>query len=238
MCELSTELSTGTVQTMGKLTQLLNYVVTNPKAVIHFYASSMQLAIEYNALYLLVPKIQSRAAGYFYLTATCGIEHSRPYNGPFHVYCCVVRAVLSLATEAELAALMHISKEVCPLCTALTEMGHLQNTTTSTTDNSTATEISNATVKQQQSKSVDMQFYWVRDRISQGRFSVIWKEGKRNSADYVTEHHTKSHHAVICLTCLFNLSNLTRDYFQLVVDDKKEVLIGTRLIGNSLCSIV
>jgi hypothetical protein len=55
---------------------LLNYVSTSPEAVIRFYAISMQLTIESNALYLSVSKAQAGAAGYFYLTATPAIENT------------------------------------------------------------------------------------------------------------------------------------------------------------------
>jgi hypothetical protein len=88
-----------------------------------------------------------------------------------------MKEVLSLATETEVGALFHNSKETCPLGTALTKMGHLQKTTTITTDNSTACWISNTNVKQCQSKAINMCFYWVRDGVSQGHFTVIWKKG-------------------------------------------------------------
>jgi hypothetical protein len=49
--ELSIKLAIGTVQTVKKLTQILNYVATSPEAIIRFYASSMQLATESDSLY-------------------------------------------------------------------------------------------------------------------------------------------------------------------------------------------
>jgi len=165
--ELSTEMATGTVKTMSKLSQLLDYLSTNPEAIIQYYPSSMQLAIESDASYLSVSKARSRAAGFFYLTSNQGLPTSGPYNGPIHVYCCVMKEVLSSAAEAELGALFHNAKEACPLQIALTEMGHPQNATSLSTDNSTAAGISNSTVKQCRSKAIDMSFYWVRDHVSQ-----------------------------------------------------------------------
>jgi hypothetical protein len=182
---------------MSKLTQLLDYLHTNPEAVIRFYASSMQLAIESDASHLSVSKARSWAAGFFYLTSNQGLPHSRPYNGPIHVYCCVMKEVLSSAADAELGALFHNSKEACPLQIALTKMGHPQHATSLSTDNSTAAGISNSTVKQRRSKAINMQYYWLRNRISQGQFAVVWKKGKGNLADYFTKHHPKSHHAAI-----------------------------------------
>jgi hypothetical protein len=103
------------MKTMVKLNQLLDYLSTNPKAIIRFYPSSIQLTIESDASYLLVSKALVRAARYFYLTSNEGLPHSRPYNGPIHVYCCVMKEILSLAAKAELGALFHNSKEACQL---------------------------------------------------------------------------------------------------------------------------
>jgi hypothetical protein len=38
----------------------------------------------------------------------------------------------------------------------------------------------NKTVKQKQSKSMDMRFYWLQDRVKQGQFRVFWAPGKIN----------------------------------------------------------
>ena len=39
-----------------------------------------------------------------------------------------------------------------------------------------------------------MRFYWVRGRIQQNYFHILWEEGKKNLADYVTKHHPIWHH--------------------------------------------
>jgi hypothetical protein len=85
------------------------------------------------------------------------------------MYCCGMKEVLSLAANVELGALFHYSKEACPLQIALTKMGHPQNTTTLSTDNFTA---AGSNVKQRRSKAINMRYYWVCDRISQGQFTV------------------------------------------------------------------
>jgi hypothetical protein len=48
------------------------------------------------------------------------------------------------------------------------------------TDNSTADGIMNKTVKQKQSKSMDMRFYWLQDRVEQGQFKKNSAPGKIN----------------------------------------------------------
>jgi hypothetical protein len=102
-------------------------------------------------------------------------------------------------------------------------MGHPQNTTTITTDKATAAGISNVTVKQYHSKAIDMQHYCVRDRVSEGQFTVVWKKGKGNLADYFTKHHPTSHHVTIRSMYLHHSASPARNHFQLLAEDKEEV---------------
>jgi hypothetical protein len=87
-----------------------------------------------------------------------------------------MKEVLSSAAESKLGALFHNGKEACPLCTALSELGHPQPATVIITDNSTAAGIANDSVKQKRSKSMDMRFYWICDRVRQGHFTIQWKK--------------------------------------------------------------
>jgi hypothetical protein len=215
LSDLSTEQANGTRKTLFKFNQLLDYCHTNPEATVHFLASGMQVTIESNASYLSVSKAKSRAAGYFYLST-----RSQPItNVAIHVYCHIMREVVSSAAEAELGALFHSSKEACPLRIALEELGHLQSPTSLITDNPTASGIANDTVKQHQSKAIDVRFYWIRDRICQGQFTVEWKKGERNLADYFMKHHPKRNHVQIRSMYLFNPSNPNRNYFECLSDD-------------------
>jgi hypothetical protein len=68
-------------------------------------------------------------------------------------------------------------------------MGHPQPATPIATDNSTSSGIMNRTVKHQCSKTMDMRFYWVQDRVDQEQFIVYWAPGHGNLADYFTKHH-------------------------------------------------
>eukprot|EP00957_Ditylum_brightwellii_P081699 6215598-Ditylum_brightwellii.AAC.1 len=54
------------------------------------------------------------------------------------------------------------------------EMGHVQPPTPIMTDNSTACGIINRTVKQCRTRTIDMRFYWVRNRCAQHHFTVYW----------------------------------------------------------------
>ena len=83
-------------------------------------------------------------------------------------------------------------KEV--LRTSLEVMGHPQGPTPMQTDNSTASCIINKTVKQRRSKSIDMRFYWVRDRCKKKHFLIYWAPGKYNMCDYHTKFHYTLYH--------------------------------------------
>ena len=73
-------------------------------------------------------------------------------------------------------------------------MGHPQPPTAVVTDNSTAHGIANNNLKLKQSKTMDMRFFWVRDRVKQNHFKIHWEKGKVNRADYFTKHHSAAHH--------------------------------------------
>lgn len=167
-----------------------------------------------------MPKARSRAAGYQYL----GNKYP-PANGAINVLCHIMREVVSSAAEAELGALFYNGKEACPIRTALEELGHPQPATPIITDNSTATGIANETVKQKRSKAVDMRFYWIRDRVRQGQFTIHWKKGILNKADYHSKHHPSSHHQLVRPSYLYEPNAPAKNYFQ-CLQDKEDNLVN------------
>ena len=58
--------------------------------------------------------------------------------------------------------------------------------------------------KQEQSKAMDMRFYWVKYRIMQGQFYIYWRRGRDNLADYFTKYHSPAHHKLMRSTYLIN----------------------------------
>eukprot|EP00957_Ditylum_brightwellii_P108181 8253583-Ditylum_brightwellii.AAC.1 len=73
-------------------------------------------------------------------------------------------------------------------------MGHPQPATLIQVDNSTVHGIVNSNIRQQKSKAIDMQFYWVKDCMRQKQYRVYWEPGTNNCADYFTNHHPTAHH--------------------------------------------
>jgi hypothetical protein len=102
--------------------------------------------------------------------------------------------VLASAAKAEVDGLFINGQEACPIHLTLEEMGHPQPTTPIITDNECAQGIANDTVKQRRSKAIDMRFYWIRDRVQQGNYRILWQHGAHNLAHYFTKHHPPSHH--------------------------------------------
>ena len=65
------------------------------------------------------------------------------------------------------------------------------------TDNETAKGFIKGLIKQKQSRTFDRQFWWLKDRVAQLQFNVMWDPGIYNLADYFTKHHSGSHHACV-----------------------------------------
>ena len=87
-------------------------------------------------------------------------------------------------------------------------MGHPQDQPTPVvTDNSTADGFANDTTKIKRSKAMDMRFYWIKDRVRQGHFKVLWQKGQNNLANYFTKHHPPSHHIAMRPTYLYENNN-------------------------------
>jgi hypothetical protein len=85
-------------------------------------------------------------------------------------------------------------------------MGHRQPATKLITDNSTADGILNGKIKQNRSKGIDMRYYWLRNCVKQGQFTVQWEPGKFNLANYFTKHHPPAHHIALQPVYLFDVN--------------------------------
>jgi len=210
---------------MEALTQLLNYCATHPDACIRYHASDMILWAHSDASYLTAPKGRSRAAGYYFLSSQPPITLTAddpvpPDNGLLHVLCQIMRQVVASAAEAKLGALFLNAQTACPIRTALDELGHPQLATLLQMDNSTACGIINDTIKQKQSKAIDMRFYWIRDRTHQGQFYIFWRPGNTNRADYFSKHHPAKHHQAMQPSYLQQPTNQHNYYAALMWQQK------------------
>jgi hypothetical protein len=138
-----------TQKTMQRVKQLLDYMHSNPAAVIRFYASDMILNVHSDASYLSAGKGRSRAGGYFFL-GSLPIDHEPiQLNGNIAITCTILRLVAASAAEAELGALFLNTHEAKVIRLTLQELGHKQPPTPIHIDNTTAVGIVNNTIKRQ-----------------------------------------------------------------------------------------
>ena len=184
----------------------------------------MLLTVESDCSYLSEPKAHSRWAGFHFLgEANTASLLSRP-NSPIHAPCQILKEVVSSTAEGALATVFHNAKESCPLHICLDKLGHLQPPTPIITDNTTTAGIANDTIKQKRSKAIDMRFYWIRDQIKQGQFTVLWRKGLLNRTDYMTKHHSAKHHRDIRSAYLHDPNARTHIYFDVLQETANAAL--------------
>jgi hypothetical protein len=66
-------------------------------------------------------------------------------------------------------------------------MGHPQPPTPLFCDNDVAIGLATDTINLKMSKSLDMRFHWLWDRVRQGYFRIIFVPGHSNVADFFTK---------------------------------------------------
>ena len=207
LSDLASQQSAATERTAAAVTKFLNYCATHPNATLRYSASDMQLCIHTDASYLNASKGRSRIGSHHYLGHHLPAAPLR--NAPILNQASILRMVVSSAAEAEVGGLFQGGKDGVLLRQTLTDMGWPQTATRLTTDNSTARGIVNDSIKQQRSRTIDMRFYWLRDRVRQGQFTVVWAPGSTNLADYFTKHHPPHHHRAMRPVYLHQASAIT-----------------------------
>ena len=126
-------------------------------------------------------------------------ENGKPIhlNGAFHVSSMIMRFAVASTAEAKLCALYDNYQTGIIFRLMLKKMEHPQPKTTVHCNNATAVGIGTNSIKQQRSCSMEMQFYWVGDKMAQGMCDISWHLGMENIADYQSKHHLGSHHVNI-----------------------------------------
>ena len=194
--DIGTQQAQPTTQVMDKVQQLLDYASTYPQVYIRFYASDMQLHVDTDAAFLVLPKACSRIAGYFrFLNNQVPHIQHHDNNGAIFIECKTLCSVVTSAAESETHGVFHNATKILPLRHLLTDMGHIQTQPTPVrTDNSTAAGFTNKNMIMKHSKTWDMQLHWLQDPNNNKHFKVFWDKGINNGADYHTKHHSTIHH--------------------------------------------
>jgi hypothetical protein len=85
----------------------------------------------------------------------------------------------------------------CDNAMALMDMGHPKPKTPVHCDNAMAVGIANNTIKRQCSRSMEMRFFWIGDKVAQGMYRLCWYPSQENLADCQSKHHTGLHHIAV-----------------------------------------
>ena len=164
--------------------RLLAYCARYPKNALPYNACDMILHIQSDASYLSRPNARSVAGAIFYLGNK---DQSTHINGSIHAISTIIPSVVSSAAEAEDAALFIAGQEAVSLRNTLHSLGYPQGQTVILCDNKCAEGVALDIIKPKRTKSIDMRYHWIRDRIQQQQFIVAWRKGANNLADFFTK---------------------------------------------------
>jgi len=198
LSEISSQQAAPTENTMKHVNQFLVYMWTHPDAIIRYRASDMILNVHSYASYLSVPKVQSRAGGYFFLGSIPHDGDPIQLNGAIHDTCTILMLVTASTADAQLGALFLNAQKAKVFRLVLAELGHLKPPTTIHIDNTTTVGIFNNTIKQQRSQAMETQFFWLLDGKTQRYFLFYYQPVQENVGNYPSKHHTADMHELGC----------------------------------------
>ena len=101
---------------LPKLQQLMDYANIYQHVFVRYYASDMQLNVDTDAAFLVLPKARSCIAGYFWLPNDPeGPKRQYIDNLPILIECKTLRLVVSSAAESETHSTFHNAKKSLPI---------------------------------------------------------------------------------------------------------------------------
>ena len=101
---------------MNKLQRFMDYTNTYPNTYVRFYASDIQLMIDSDSVYMVLPKAHSRIVGYFRLANVTTNQYKYLKNGAILIECHILRDVVTSAAETETKGLFQNAKNSLPIC--------------------------------------------------------------------------------------------------------------------------
>jgi hypothetical protein len=99
----------------------------------------------------------------------------------------MISCVVISAAEAELGAAFQNAQKGAQFRNTLIELGYPQQPTPILVDNTVAEGLANNTVNAKRSKSIDVRFFWLRDRVKHGEFTIQHLKGRWNISDFSTK---------------------------------------------------
>ena len=196
--EIGTQQAAPTENTMKEATWMMDFLAHHPDAKIRYFAGNMQLSVDSDAAYLVIPDAKSRYAGHFYLESLPNRlnYNGAPHNAPIHTECKIIPNVVCSAAEAECGGLFYNAQMALTFRRTLEAIGHPQRPTRIKTDNKTANSFVHASMRIKRSKTWDMRYHWLRENTTKKLLDIYWDKGSNNNADYHTKHHAPAVHKV------------------------------------------
>jgi hypothetical protein len=108
-------------------------------------------------------------------------------NAPIHCHSTGIPVVCAAVSESEYAGVFSNAQLGVDERACLSSLGYPQPPTTIFCDNECAVGLASDTVRARKSKSIDMRFDWIRDRVRQNQFVVSFIKGSLNLADFFTK---------------------------------------------------
>ena len=193
---IESALAHATQLTQRAADRLLAYFRNYPDNILVLKACNMRLHLQSDSSFGTRSHGRSVAGGIAYL----GNEDPTEINGPILVHSSVIQNVMASIGEAEYAAAFYTAQMASGLRKTLSDLGYPQPPTYILVDNEVASGIANNTIEPKRTKSIDMQFHWLRDRVHLQEFIVIWRKGIYNLADFFTKPlSVKDHESVMHL---------------------------------------
>jgi hypothetical protein len=140
----------------------------------------MILCAHSDAGFLNETKSHSRAGAHIFLSENKPLPRC---NGAILSIAKIIKFVMALAAESELAALFVTASEMIPHRLTLISMGWPQPKSPIQTDNSIAADVTNKTIVPCWADMMDMRFWWLHCRASQDQLPYYWDAGSKNWAD-------------------------------------------------------
>ena len=154
----------------------------------------MQLFIDSDAAYLVLPNAKSRIVGCFYLLLTSPANQELILNALILAICKTPHTVVASAAESETTGMFINAQLIIPTRYALESLGHPQLPAPIKYNNSTTTWFANNNMHQKRSKLWDMKHCWLCEEKTQKMIKVRWDKGVNNLADPHTKIHLTMNH--------------------------------------------
>ena len=172
-----------TLDTMAAMERLLGYCAKHPNATQVIHPSPMLLTVFSDASFLNRPNSGSTIGGIHTLS-----DHSPDkLNASVHAESSGIPVVVSSAGEAELASAFGNAKIAHDERTILRNLGYPQPPTPIYCDNECTIGLAHNALRKKQSKSMDLRWDWLRDRVAQNLFVLPYIRSLQNPADFFTK---------------------------------------------------